>query len=55
MNNRRTLLDLVYGFMYPLTSERLSMVLWRELMRRNLKKGGKYARAALEVLYLLQK
>lgn len=50
-----TLLDNTHWFVYPLVSRRLSMRLWRRVMKMRIRKGGKYARTALDILYLLQR
>ena len=51
----KTLLDVTHKFAYPLTSNRLSMVLWRKVTKKRLQRGAKYVRAAMDLLYLLHK
>lgn len=55
MNDVKTLLDAIHSFVYPLTSKRLSMVVWRELTSRRIRKGRKYAKIAMDIFYLLYK
>lgn len=51
----KTVLDAVVTFVTPLTSNRISAVTWRAATGIKLKKGKKYAKAALDILYLLQR
>lgn len=49
----KTFLDLTHHFAYPLTSNRLSMVLWRKITKSRIRKGGKYVKATMDLLYIL--
>lgn len=51
----KTILDAVTTFVVPLTSNRISAVAWRAATRIKLKKGKRYARAAMDILCLLHK